>query len=273
MQWLLLLVLSFYSAAETSGSPMERAQALAVKKNRVEACAVIRRAWEEAAPNTKARAKWGDFLDQVSRMFFTDKGQKSFESGQAIMWDNPDLAMVQFNEAMILEDQNIQLLNNIARVQMIKQDCDGALSTLRNARTLNPHLGESAVLELRALTCKQNFEVLRQKLRELPTLSKWEETYVQYLTAGELIQQKSLKKALDILSKVVNEQPQFPEAFYLAGKVANELGKDDEIYFQKYVSLCKAITSRERKRFSLEPRLCSAIKEAEDELAKKKASF
>lgn len=258
-------------AIDAATTAIEQAQALALKKNRVEACAILSRTLQELPANSKARLKVSEALRQISKMFFTDKGQKIFEAGQSLMWDTPDMAQSQFKEALALEDQNIQILNNVARIQMIKQDCDGAMQTLAAARKLNPTDGESAVLELRALSCKQNFETFREKAKVLPALNKWEESYVQYLSAAEAIQQKSYKRAFDSLFKLTEENPQFPESYLLLGKTADEMSKDSEPFLQKYVSLCKAATVREKKKYALEPRLCAALKEAEDELAKKKA--
>ena len=81
--------------------------------------------------------------------------------------------------------------------------------------------------------------------------------------------QKFSRKAFDAALKVTEEQPGFPEPYFVLVKSGTELNRDVEPYLQKYVSLCKAVTIRERKRYSLEPRLCLNLKEAEDELAKK----
>jgi predicted Zn-dependent protease len=269
--WLIFIFSFKLWAADPAQPAIEKAQSLALKKNRVEACAVLRRALDELPAGAKSRAKIAEALGQISKMFFTDKGQKFFEAGQSSMWDTPDMALAQFKEALALENQNIQVLDNIARIQLFKQDCDGALQTLDQARKLNPASGESAVLELRALSCKQNFESLREKAKNLPALDKWEESYVQYLLAGDALQQKSYKKAFDALFKLTEENPQFPESYLLLARAAGEMNKDPEPFLEKYVSLCKAATAREKKKYSLEPRLCANLKEAEDELAKKKA--
>jgi hypothetical protein len=268
--WLIFIFSFKLWAADPAPPAIEKAQTLALKKNRVEACAVLRRTLEELPPAAKSRGKVTEALRQISKMFFTDKGQKIFEAGQSSMWDTPDMALAQFKEALALEDQNIQVLDNIARIQILKQDCDAALQTVGQARKVNPTSGESAVLELRALSCKQNFEILREKSKTLPALDKWEEAYVQYLLAGDALQQKSYKKAFDALFKLTEENPQFPESYWLLGKAAAEMNKDPEAFLEKYVSLCKAATAREKKKYSLEPRLCANLKEAEDELAKKK---
>ena len=249
---------------------IEKARDLALKKNRVEAAATLRRALVESNTSAKARTKLTEALNQISNLFFTDKGQKVFESGQATMWDAPDLALARFRESLALEDQNLQVLNGVARVQILKQDCDGAIQTLQAARKLNPFYAESAVLEMRALVCKNNFEAFREKAKSAPVMDKWQEQFVQYLHAIDSHQQKSYKKSSDTLSKLASEQPQFPEPHWVQAKISAELGKDNEDSLQKYISLCKAVTARERKRFALEPRMCTNLKEAEDELAKKR---
>ncbi|NJM10337.1 MAG: hypothetical protein HC883_05640 [Bdellovibrionaceae bacterium] len=268
----LYLMAQKVGAIDPVNSAVEQAQALAMKKNRVEACAILRRTLEGLPANAKSRAKVADSLSQLSKIFFTDKGQKIFEAAQASMWDNPDFALAQFRESLALEDQNVLVLSSLARVQLLKQDCDGALDSVQAARKINPLSSEAALLELRAFVCKQSFELLLEKVKTLPPLGKWEESYVQYLLAQEALQQKAFRKVFDSMTKMTEEQSQFPEAFYLLSKASAELGKDAEAPLHKYVSLCKAVTVREKKRFSLEPRLCANQKEAEDELATNKTN-
>lgn len=248
------------------GAAVEQAQTWAVKKNRAEACSVLRRA---IADNPKSAAKIVETLNQLSKVFFTDKGQKAFEAGQAVMFDNPDLAMNEFRRSLELEDNNLVVLTAIARIQVAKQDCRAAVETLTTARKLNPLSGEAAVLELRALLCSENNELLRDRMKSLPLLAKSEEGLVQYITAQDLLLQGQAKKANELLVKVSEENPQFPETYYYLARAGAELKKDVEMWQQKYVSLCKAVTVRERKKFSLEPRLCFALKEVEDELSRK----
>jgi len=266
-----ILTLPFIFGLWATEQPVEKAQALALKKNRSEACALLRKSLEEIPAGGKGRGKIVESLHQISKMFFTDKGQKHFEAGQASMWENPDIALNQFRAALELEDQNIQVLGSLARVQLIKQDCDGAMQSLQGARKLNPLSAEPALLELRVYACKQNFEMMRGKAKDLPALDKWQEAYVQYLLALDSLQQRSWRKVFEAMAKVSEEQPQFPESYLLMAKAGIELNKDVEPAMQKYVSLCRALTVREKKRFSLEPRLCANLKEAEDELAQRKS--
>lgn len=274
---MVLIYLAFYWgaawAADGATAAVDQAQALALKKNRQEACALLQQSIKDTPAVSKNRPKLAEALNNISKMFFTDKGQKAYEAGQAAMWDSPDLALTHFRTALANEDNNIQVLNNITRVYLMKQDCDPALQNILNARKLNPLNGEAAVLELRAYACQKRYEVLREKAKDLPALDKWEAAYVDFLLAQDSFQQKSFRKAHDSLTRITETEPQFPESYLALARSGSEIGKDVEPFLQKYISLCKAVTVRERKKYSLEPRLCTGLKEAEDELAKKAAEI
>jgi tetratricopeptide (TPR) repeat protein len=253
------------SALETGRAAIEQAQALALKKNRREACTVLRKAAENAGKN---RGRILEQLNTLSKVFFTDKGQKAFEAGQGAMFENPDVALNHFRQSLELEDDNAVLLLNMARVSLMKQDCENAAGYVERARILNPYFGEAAVLEMSALNCLKKTEALREKAKSLPSLTKWEEGFVQYLLAQDLLRQGQAKRASEIWQRFSEENPQFPEVYFYLARSGQELQKDIEHWQQRYVSLCKGVTFQERKKFSLEPRLCAAVKEVEDELAK-----
>ncbi len=252
---------------------IEQAQALALKKNRKEACAVLNRAYKSTAPQVRGRSKLIESLNQVSKVFFTDKGQKLFESGQVLLFENPDMALTQLREAKNLEDENVLILANLARAQMIKRDCDAALVNLEMARGLNPHAPELAVLELRGLLCAKKYDLFREKVKSLNLSEKWDQSFVQYLMAQEQIRQNSSGKAFDALTKIVDEFPQFPEAYYHLASAARVLERETTPWLQKYSMICKSLTLRERKRFSYEPDLCTRVKEVDDELAANKSDI
>lgn len=276
MHWLLLALTLQVHALDSISSAVEQAQSLALKKNRKEACAILNRAFAATPAQVKGRAKLLDTLQQVSKVFFTDKGQKLFESAQVLVFESPDLALTQLREAQTLEDENILVLSNLARAQIVKQDCDSALVSLTMARSLNPHANEPALLELRALLCAKRYDVFKDKLKAATVpggtgaTEKWDLAFGQYLSAQEQLRQSSTHKAFDSLLKVTEEFPQFPEAYYFLAKAGQALEKDTGPWLQKYSSLCKGVTIRERKKFSYEPQLCGKMKEVDDELASAK---
>ncbi len=273
MRALILILLMYPSslfATDAITAAIEQAQSLALKKNRKEACAVLNRTYQATPAQVRGRSKLIETLQQISRVFFTDKGQKLFESGQVMLYENADMAMTQLREAQGLEDENILVLANLARAQIIKQDCDSALVSLEMARSLNPHAVEPAVLELRALLCAKRFEIFRDKVKNLSSGEKWDVAFNQYLQAQEQLRQNATHRAYEMLAKVTDEFPQFPEAFYYLSRAGKALEKDISAPLQKYSALCKGVTLRERKKFSYEPQLCARMKEVDDELAANK---
>jgi hypothetical protein len=268
--WLLTILFIFnLSASDLVTTAIESAQAQARKKNRQAAATILKNAIQETANSPKLKSRLQESLNNVGKVFFTDKGQRLFEAAQSSAYDNPDLALGQFREALKLEDDNILVLTNIARVQLAKQDCAGALLTLDRARQLNESASEPAVLELRGLICQRNYEAFREKQKLLPSLDKDQESFVAYLAAQDLMQQKLWRKAFDTLSKVSEEQSQFPETYFYLLKAAAELDRETDRWAEKYIELCTGLTTRTRRRYAYEPRLCANAKEVSDELANK----
>jgi tetratricopeptide (TPR) repeat protein len=268
----LFLIMSFCLAADPATTAVEHAQSLVLKKNRHEACAVLQNALEAGSLNNSGKQKVRDSLNSISKMFFTDKGQRLFENGQTALFENPDVATTQFRGALQLEDSNILILNGLAKIHLAKKDCEGALGFVEQARILNPWFPETSVLEMRTLICQKRFAAAREKGRTMPPLDKWNEAFVQYLSAQNLMEENLPRKAFELLSKVSEEFPKFPESYYFLAKAGGELSKDTEPWLQKYASLCKALTPRDRKSFSEEPQLCAHLKDVEDELQKKTAT-
>lgn len=273
MRWLLIFFSFQVHAADAISGAIEQAQGMALKKNRKEACAILNRAFHNTPAQMRGRSKLIETLQQVSKVFFTDKGQKLFESAQVMLFENPDMALTQLREAQALEDENILVLANLARTQIIKQDCDAALVTLEMARSLNPHAAEPALLELRALLCAKRYDIFRDKMKLASAPGgtgngeKWDQAFGQYLSAQEQLRQKATSKAFDLLSKVTEDFPQFPEAYYYLARAGQALERDSNPWLQKYSALCKGVTLRERKKFSLEPQLCLKMKEVDEELS------
>lgn len=256
-------------ALDPISSAIDQAQGLAVKKNRKEACGILQRALVQPSLTVPAKQKLQDSLNQIGRVFFTDKGQKLFETAQSQAFENPDLAVTQYQQALQMEDDNVLILANLAKIQIAKKDCASAAALVERGRALNPYSPELSTVELRTLACQKRFSLIKDKARSLPPLNKWGDSFVQYLLAQNHLEEKSPRKAFDILNKVSDEFPQFPESYYYLAKAGADLNKDTESWLERYVSLCKSVSVRERKKYSDEPLLCAHLKEVEDELSRK----
>jgi len=255
-------------AGDPVTATIEQAQSYALKKNRDEAAALLRRAIDVTASRT-ARVRLRETLHQIARVFFTDQGQRAFETGQTILFENPDAALIRLREAAALENGNLSVRLALIKVYLLKQDCAAARSEVVSARALDPADGDGFALEARAFACDHQ-PLLHHDVTAAPSsLTRWQEQFVAYVHARESLHQGSPARAAESLARVAAEFPRFPEARFYLARAEAAAGGGGEDALRKYVGLCKVITGRDRREYGLEPRVCSHQKEAEDELAKK----
>lgn len=258
----------------TLENPVEQAQSKALAKERKNACAILNSGLEAAKTQPKVKQKLLEALETISTTFFTDKGQKLYESAQSVLFETPEVAIVRLKEALLLEDQNLLLNMALARAYLVKGDSSLAKEAIDRARALNPSSGEAAVLELRILVAQKSYELLREKLKALPPQNnKNQEIYVRQVTAQDFWEQQMTEQAYDILLKNTEGDSDYPETYYFLSKMGAELSKGGEEWAKKYVLLCKGVDAKIRRKYANEPKLCANVKEIEDELVKKSSEI
>ena len=273
MRWTLALLLIFSRAraADSVGVVIDRAQTLAAAKKRGEATAMLRRALDANTPRAQ-RARLREALGQVARVFFTDQGQRAFETGQAELFENPDAAAVRLRDALTHEDGNVVVRLTLAKFYLLKQNCAAARAEITGVRAMNPEDADAAALELRAMACDHAYNGMREKVRALPPLGRWQTAFVNYVQARAWLHEGAGPRAAEALARVNVDFPRFPEAYYYAARAEGARGAGEDA-LRKYVGLCRGITGRDRREFALEPRACARLKEAEDELANKSSDL
>lgn len=253
-------------------NPIEQAQEKALQKHRQEACVILNQAIEAAKSQPKQRTKLIEFLDSVSTQFFTDKAQRLYQSAQSVLFDTPDLAITRLKEALEGEDENVLVNLALARAYLFKGDYSSAEKVLSKAKELHPAHWDASVLQLTLLTAQKKFEVVRESLRVLsPPVDKSQEIYVKQIVAQDFMDQEMTAKAVETLTKATELDANYPEAYYFLTRAAQALGTPNEEWARKYVSLCKGLDAKVRRKYANEPALCSRLKEVEDELSKKPA--
>lgn len=264
----LFCFLSATHAAEVSPSAIERAQKKALAHQRKEACAILVEAIEASKAQPKTKAKLLESLESIATAFFTDKGQKLFESAQSSMFETPDVAIKALREAMALEDKNLLVGLALARGALAKKDFSEAASTLALAKQIHPYSPDVLVLSLRLLAAQGEVEPLREQFKTLPAMEKSQDIFVKQVMAQDLLDQQMTDRSFELFSKITELDPAYPEPYYFLAKTGQVLGKKTEDWSRKYVSLCKNVDARTRRKYANEPALCAHVKEVEDDLAK-----
>lgn len=66
-------------------------------------------------------------------------------------------------------------------------------------------------------------EIIKKYLEEDPS-----DSFLRYALALEFMELKETEKAYSQLEKLINDDPDYLASYYMAGKTAEELGKNDE---------------------------------------------
>ncbi len=266
MNWIGPIILfTQLSFAMSGGEPwtavVQDAQKAAMMKNRKAASEKLLSALRNDKWPSKGKAKLQETLKTLADVFFTDQGQRLFETGQSLAYDNPDTALARFNEALSMEDSNVTVLLAIARLQLAKKDCLGAEQSLHTADEINPYDSTLKFLQAKALLCQHKNSDAVAVLKAEPGADP-----VFYVTLAQaLFETGDHSGAVNVLEKSANQDGSYPEARYWLWKASanNELGEEQG---RKYVALCKNLNLRTRRKYLNEPRLCAQTQEVEDAL-------
>jgi tetratricopeptide (TPR) repeat protein len=236
------------------------AQKSAVAKNRKEATAKIIASLNHDKWGSKGKAKLLDSLKTMGEVFFTDKGQRIYETGQSLAYENPESALNSFREALLLEDSNVTILLGIARAQLARKDCVAAAKTLKTVSELNPFDEALRFLEGKTFLCRDDVASALEKLK-----GDASEDVVKMVTlASALHENGNDKEALSLLQKTVTKDPFYPEAHYWLWKLTELGGDGAEEHAQRYAVLCKNLNTRTRRKYLNEPRLCAQAQEIDE---------
>jgi tetratricopeptide (TPR) repeat protein len=268
---LIFIFVSFIVSAAEPATPssIEAAQTKALAHQRKEASAILIAAIEDAKAQPKLKAKLTESLEAIATTFFTDKGQKLFESAQSSMFDAQDVAIKALKEALVLEDNNLLVCLALVRANIAKKEYSAAKANLEMAKLIQPYSPDVVVLSLRLMASQGEVEPLREQLKTFPPLDKTQDIFVKQLLAQDLLDQQMTDKSFELFTKITEMDAAYPEPYYFMAKAGQVLGKETEDWSRKYVSLCKNVDARTRRKYANEPMLCSHVKEVEDDLAKK----
>jgi predicted Zn-dependent protease len=249
-----------FAAVEPWTGIIQDAQKSALAKNRKVATAKLIEALKTEKYPPKGRAKVQEALKNISEMFFTDKGQRLFETGQSSFYESADTALTRFREALEVEDSNLTILAAMSRAQLSKKDCAASEGTLKTAMQINPYSDTVKFLRAKTYLCNKSATEAATLLKTEPL----EDPVVAVTLASAFFEQGISKDAMILLQKAAKQDSSFPEVHYWLWKVNDENPEAAEEQGLKYVALCKNMNLRTRQKYVNEPRLCAQTQEVED---------
>lgn len=270
--WLSLVPFLFLSpwawaqkmANDVPSEVIKKAQSMTIQRDRIQALRLLSLAL--TADKVKGPAKKELLLafDQISRLFFSDKTQQSFELAMSLLPTDEELTLQKLREAQRLEPDNFAIEEALMRLRITAKDCGAILSSQKSFQDQYLFLNSSQLLLAQAFTCLGRFEEalsLRPKEFYQPSdvlASVWLALEIEiHIKKSEFIRAREKALVLRGLS------PKYPESYYWSFSAENSLKMPADSSAQKYISLCRSLSLRQRREFDLDPHLCRRVPEVE----------
>lgn len=261
-----ILATSFSSAAEKKKTEnyrdiIDKASNLALQKDRAQAMNVLLAALKREPPNSAATQELKTALQEISVLFLNDKTQQLYELGLSLKRTDLNQAQAKIGEALRLEPDNAILLNESARIQMAKGDCNGAFESMTKQRKTNPYDETSLLVQAQAAVCAgetTTYATLRPAFSAktgapLPWL---------YLDLERSLKEKAELKAREAAEKAKKLDPHHPELSYWMWRIEKEPTKQLG-HAQKYLTVCKNLSAGTYRQYMMDPMLCRRTAELE----------
>lgn len=243
---------------------ISKARHLILQKDRLKATRILQQAIRSKNFSEPHIAQLTKALEDLSFLFLTDEGQKEFQLGESLYYSGQRGALVHYEKAHGLEPRNIQVVQALARVFLREDQCTKSLQIAQKGFEINPYDKVLSYFQIRALYCLDRAEQAKNlTLQWKKSLSSFK-LQLTALQVERLFKEGSREKAFQVAQKLVVMDRKYPRGHYWLWRtrpVDEGLEEEDA---QRYLSLCKSLDSKMRRKYKYEPRVCGFIAEVDD---------
>ncbi len=239
---------------------IQKAQNLVLQKNRPQALEVLSAGLKNEKPNSAAFKELKKNLNDMSRMFISEKAQQAYEFSLSLKRADPPQAFVKINDALRAEPENFTLLLEAARQNLMKGDCKAALDLGQTVQKINLLDDELNLVLAQTKICLNDlvgYAAIRDAAQVANSVS-WLSLEIE-----RDLKEKNLMKAKEALSQLRKIDKKYPEQHYWAWKIDTEQKVINQESAQDYKTECQNMTLAFYRRFILDPRLCTRVPEVE----------
>ncbi len=245
---------------------VEKARNLTLQRDRLQASQVLQRGLQREPKNSSGYRELAKALDDLTDLFYTEKGQTLFAQADGLMENKPREALEALQSALRIEDGNLTILRMLARTHLVLGDCDRAESVVTQADGLNPVNAEIRLLRLQVADCQKNAE----KFAELSVMTDVDlssvEKYVRSLQIKDALQRKENKKARVLVSSLEQMGGDYPEIHFWRWRLSMDQSFPDRTAALTYLQVCQNLSPRQKKVHSLDLDLCAGREKVEEYL-------
>ncbi len=270
-----LIVALFFSVAaknassgETYQDIIEKAYNLSLQKDRTQAITLLLGALKKESKKSTAQKELTAALDQVSKVFYSDKAQQLYELALSLKGSDPSLALSKLQEAARLEPENTSIEIAIARLALASGDCAASAGRLLKQKDLVPAIEELRLVAAQTALCQGKFPDYlthrnTQDSKNTELNAFWQSAELEYL-----YRTAAFAKVQEGAQTLQKQDSSFPESTYWQWKAEQELKLKSDKTAQKYLNQCKTLNSRQQRVYLPEPMLCRRTTEVETFLKK-----
>lgn len=197
---------------------------------------------------------------EIGESFLSERAQHLYQVGLSLTYKGDTSAEQSLLGALEIEPENLKILVALAKNYLGRSNCAKAEEIISKLSKNYFLLEEKYILSGQLLVCRNKLVELNEHLIPTQNFLLPHKTYAMILSLRAAEANKDIGLIKSIALELIQLEPQMPESYYWLWKyeVRKNTRKD---YGDRYLALCQSISVKEKKRFYLEPVLCSAVDE------------
>ena len=241
---------------------IEKARNLSLQKDRAQAVNILVNAMKREPPNSLGFREMRQALEDISKIFLSDRAQQQYELGLSLKKTDPKQAQSRLQEALRMEPENLQIANELARLQLSQSECEGAQEAMAQVRRTNPYDEQSLLTAAQAAVCLSDWP-LYTSLRSQAEVRRgsFKKSWMS-LEVERAHREKAESRMLEALQTLRANVPDHPEIPFWEWSLAKSPEKKSEAAVQ-YLNQCKSMNTSTARKFLAEPFLCKRVSEVE----------
>lgn len=247
--------------AEGAADLLEKAHNLSLQKDRTQAISILVAGIRRENPNSANAKELRAALADIGGLFFGDKTQQLFELALSLRKNDPAQAQAKLSEALRLEPDNVQLLTESVRLQILRGECSAAGETAAKHRKWNPFDEQLLLVAAQAAVCQGDwpaYAALRSQTD--PRKGSYPKTWAA-LEVERAYREKATARGKEALDALKKNDPEHPEIPFWTWKLETDRSRQRAMA-QRYVAGCKNLSAAQFRRYILEVFLCRRTAEA-----------
>lgn len=243
---------------------ISKAENLTIQHDRLKASQVLLQGLAKEKKLSPAWRALKNHLDEISTVFFADKTQKIYELAQSMYYSNAPQALSKYQQGLAMEPDNLELIAGAVRAHLALKQCTSAKELIAKGLGINPFYSDLLLLDLKTRVCLSDYENFENLFNEREADLKSQRAILLVTKATWKWATGQASVAKQIIDLAIKEDPQFSEGYYLKWKIAKELQPTQAATAaERYLSICKNVTGKLRRKYANEPHLCQAQVELE----------